>query len=129
MEGYKIYKTNQFLRKNEKGGLDIDRSLNMIRELVDAASHHRDHNILVDIRDTEARLNFIELLTVALEFAKYEDIFRNKMAFLIPDEEERIQRAEYVKKSMVGVMRFQLEYFTDYEKAIDWLSIIEEFKG
>jgi hypothetical protein len=129
MEGYKLYKTKEFIRKNEKGGLDFDRSLTMIRELVKAASHHKDHNILVDIRNTETKLNFVELLTVTLEFAKYEDVFQNKIVFLIPNEEERIKRAEYVKKSLVGVMGFQLEYFTDYEKAIEWLSTIKEYEG
>lgn len=129
MEGCKVYQVNDFIRQNEKGGLDFDKSLLMIRELVIAASHHKDHNILIDIRDTEAKLNFVELLSVALEFAKYEDVFRNKIAFLIPDEEERIRRAEYVRKSLVGVMGFTLEYFTDYEKALDWLSVIRDPEG
>jgi len=126
MQSYKLYRVHDFIRKNEEGELDFDRSLLMIRELAEAASYHNDHNILVDIRDTEAKLNFVELLTVALEFAQYEDVFQNRMAFLIPNEEERIRRAEYVKKSLVGVMRFKLEYFTEYEKAMDWLSVIRE---
>ena len=126
MEGYKLYKTQEFIRKNEKGELDFNRSLVMIRELVEAAGYHRDHNILIDIRQTEAKLNFVELLTIALEFAEHEDIFRNRIAFLIPSEGERIERAEYVKRSVARAKGFQLEYFTDYEKAIDWLSIIVE---
>jgi hypothetical protein len=126
MAGYKLYKTEEYIRKNKKGDLNFDESLIMIRELVKAANYHKDHNILVDIRDTLAKLNFIELLTVSLEFAKYNDIFQNKIAFLIPNDEERIARAEYVKESLVRFKGFKLEYFTDYEKAIDWLSVITE---
>ena len=50
---------------------------------------------------------------------------KNKIAFLIPNETERILRAEYVKKRLVQPKMIHMEYFTDYEKAIDWLSIIE----
>jgi len=63
---------------------------------------------------------------LSLEFAQYQEIFKNKVAFLIPNEGERILRAEYVKKRLVQAKRVQMEYFTDYEKAIDWLSIIEK---
>lgn len=125
--GYKVYKTMEFIRKNEKGDLDIRRSREIVRVIAKAAMHHKDDNLLIDIRETETKLNFVELLTVALEFAEYEDIFRNRIAFLIPNNEERIRRAEYVKKSLVGVRGFTLDYFTEYEKAIDWLSSIKEY--
>ena len=127
MKGYKVYKTGEFIRKNEKGAIDVHRSLRIVREIATAAKHHRSHNLLIDIREAETKLNFVELLTVALEFAEYEDIFRNKVALLIPNNEERKRRAEYVKKTLVGVRGFKLDYFTDYEKAIDWLSSIKEY--
>jgi hypothetical protein len=117
----------EFIRKNEKGDLDIRRSREIVGVIAKAAMHHKDDNLLIDIRETETKLNFVELLTVALEFAEYEDIFRNRIAFLIPNNEERIRRAEYVKKSLVGVRGFTLDYFTEYEKAIDWLSSIKEY--
>lgn len=128
MGSYKLYRMKDFIRKNEKGELEFERSLFKIRELVEAAGHHRNHNILIDLRETETKLNFIESLTLALEFAKYQEVFRNKIAFLIPDEEERIRRAEYVKSSMAGLRDYQMDYFTDYEKAIDWLSVIKKVK-
>ena len=126
VEKYMLYKVPDFIRKNEKGEINFDKSLMKIRELMEAASYHKEHNILIDIRESETKLNFIDSLLLALEFAKYKDIFKNKIAFLVPREGERIARAEYVKKSMVRVKGFQMEYFTDYEKAIDWFSIIEK---
>lgn len=128
MGSYKIYRMKDFIRKNETGELEFERSLFKIRELVTAADHHRNHNILIDLRETETRLNFIESLTLALEFAKYQETFRNKIAFLIPNDEERIRRAEFVKNSMVKLREFEMDYFTDYEKAIDWLSVIKEIR-
>jgi hypothetical protein len=125
-KGYKVYKTQDFIRKDEAGGLDFERSLNLIRELSEAAGRHSDHHILVDLRDTEAKMNFVELLTVALSFGDHEEFLDNKIAVLLPDDEERKKRAAYVKSTLRCAKGFDLDHFTDYEKAIDWLSRIEE---
>ena len=125
-DGYKIYKSNDFIRKTEQGQLDIQRSLNLVKELVTASGFHKDHDLLIDIRETEPLGSFAELLTVALEFAKYQDSFPNKMAVIIPDIPSRIERAEFFKASL-GEVKFEIEYFTEFETAIDWLSSIKTF--
>jgi hypothetical protein len=124
-EGYKIYQVESFIRKTEEGQLDIDKSKAIVRELAIASTHHKDHNILVDLRETAPLQSFYELLTVALEFANYQDIFANKMAFIIPNSPDRIERAEFFKAGLAEG-KFQLEYFTAYEKALEWLSEIQE---
>ena len=48
-KGYKVYTTPDFIRKNHEGELDYPRSLQLVQELSEAASHHRDSNILVDL--------------------------------------------------------------------------------
>ena len=47
-----------------------------------------------------------------------------KIAVVIPNDPERIERGEYLKASM-KVKDFLFDYFTDFEKAIEWLSEIE----
>ncbi len=121
---YKMYKIKDFVRKTEKGEINIQKSLNAVAELAVASKLHKDINILIDLRDTETLLNFRDLLTVALEFAWYKDCFRNKIAVVIPNDPERIERGEYLKASM-KVKGFLFDYFTDYEKAIEWLSETE----
>ena len=121
---YKIYKVKDFIRRTEKGEINIQESLNTVAELAIASEFHKDVNILIDLRETETTLNLTDVLTVVLEFAYYKDCFRNKIAGVIPDEPERIKNAEFFKTGMT-IKGFLFEYFTDFEKAIEWLSEIE----
>ena len=121
---YKIYKVKDFLRRTEKGEINIQKSLNTVAELAIASEFHKDVNILIDLRETETTLDFGDLLKVALEFAYYKDCFRNKIAGVIPEDSERIDRAEFFKIGMKAG-GFLFDFFTDFEKAIEWLSEIE----
>ncbi len=123
---YKIYNIKDFIRNTPKGDLDIDKSMKIVREIAAAAGFHRDHNVLVDLRQTEPLSNFGEVLTVAAEFAKYEGAFLNKIAVVIPDNPDRIKRAKFFKAAL-GDVKFQIEYFTEFENAINWLSIIKKY--
>lgn len=124
--GYKTYHTRDFIRKTETGELDVRRSIHVVRELAVAAEHHEDHNVLVDLRETEAHWHFADLITVALEFGRYRDVFRNKIAAIIPDITERIEHAQFFKETMERE-GFLFDYFTDFESAIEWLSIVTEY--
>ena len=121
---YKIYKVKDFIRRTEKGEINIQESLNTVAELAIASKFHKDVNILIDLRETETTLDFGDLLKVALEFAYYKDCFRNKIAGVIPNDPERIRRGELFKSCM-EMKCFLFDYFTDFEKAIEWLSEIE----
>jgi hypothetical protein len=123
---YKTYTIKDFIRETEEGEIDNQRSINMVRELATVAEYHKNHNLLVDLRDTETTLNFSDLLNVALEFVRYKDIFRNKMAFIIPNTPERTTNAEYLMTGMV-VAGYRVNYFTDFENAIEWLSSTKEY--
>ncbi len=126
---YKIYKIKDFVRRTEKGEINIQKSLNAVAELAVASEFHKDVNILVDLRETETTLNFGDLLKLALEFAWYKNYFRNKIAAVIPKDPERIERGEFFKTNMKA-KGFLFDYFTDFEKAIEWLSEIEPlYKG
>ena len=48
----KIYKINDFIRLNESGNMDLDRTIEIVKEVAAAASFHSDHNILIDLRET-----------------------------------------------------------------------------
>jgi hypothetical protein len=126
-EGYKIYQIENFIRKTEEGQLDIEKSKDIVRELALASSNHKDHNILIDLRETEPLQTFADTLTVALEFALYKDMFTNKIAAVIPDSPDRIERAKFFKAGLKED-KYQLEYFTVFEKAIEWLSMTQEYK-
>ena len=124
---YKIYNVKDFIRKTPTGGLDLDRSMSLVRELATASSFHTGHNLLVDLSKTVAmRTSFEEVLSVAVEFAKYQGVFRNRIAVVIPDEPERHARLRFFKEAL-GPVSFELDYFTEYEEAIEWLSEVTDF--
>ena len=125
-EGYKTYKSNDFIKKTAEGQLDLHRSLDLVKELVTASGFHKDHDLLIDLRETEPLGSFGDTLTVAAEFAKFQDAFPNKIAVIIPDNPERIERAEFFNASL-GEVKFHIDYFTDFEAAIVWLSKIKKY--
>ena len=121
---YKKYKINDFIRRTENGEINMQKSLNAVAELAAASKLHKDVNILIDLRETETTLDFEDVLKVAFEFGNYKDCFRNKIAGVIPEDPERIDRAEFFKIGMKAG-GFLFDFFTDFEKAIEWLSEIE----
>ena len=118
---YKIYKIKDFIRKTPKGELDIDKSIRIVWEIAAASGFHHDHNLLVDLRQTEPLSNFEDILRVAAEFAKYQGVFQNKIAVVIPDTPDRRKRAQFFIRAL-GEETFEIEYFTEFEDAIEWLS-------
>lgn len=125
-EGYRVYKSGDFIRKTAEGQLDLQKSLDLVKELVTASRFHREHDLLIDLRQTEPLQKFVDLLIIAVEFAIYQDAFHNKIAVIIPNTPDRIKRANFFMESL-GEMKFSFDYFTDYEDAIDWLSTIQKF--
>ena len=123
---YTIYSVKDFIRKTPTGRLDIDKSLRIVREILTLAGFHRDHNILVDLQKTEPLSNFGDILKVAIEFAKYQDVFRDKIAFVIPNTPDRLEKAKFFMAAL-GEATFKIEYFTDFENAIEWFSKTTEY--
>ena len=127
LSGIKIYKVNDFIRKTEIGNIDLERSKKIVRELAMAAGLHANHNILVDLRETtvSAAASIEDTMKVALEFGTYISSFKNKIANIVPDDPKRMMVANRFKACM-DIQGFEYEIFTDYESAIEWLSITKD---
>ena len=123
--GIKVYQTQDFIRKTAKGTIDLERSLEEVRQLAVAANHFTGYSILLDLRDTEVDGDRADTLQVAAAFARYFKSFRNKIAVIIPDTARRMAKAEFMRACM-HLQGFQWEFFMAYEDAIDWLSDIKE---
>ncbi len=123
--GIKVYKTEDFICKTASGAIDLERSLDVVRELARAANYFRGHNILMDLRDTEMVADRSDALQVAASFAHHFKSFHHKIAVIIPDTAERMAKAEFMRTCM-HLKGFQWEFFMAYEDAIDWLSDITE---
>jgi hypothetical protein len=62
-----------------------------------------------------------QLLDLAIEFARFKSIFKNKIASVIPNDDKRAHIADGFKLAL-KIKGFQYDYFTDFEDAIEWLS-------
>ena len=82
--------------------------------------------ILVDLRKTESFKNFGDILTVAIELAKYQGVFRDKIALVIQNIPERLEKAQFFVAAL-GETTFKIECFTDFESAIEWFSEKAEY--
>jgi len=116
---YRVYKGLEFIKKTEKGEIDIQRSKTIVRELAVAAQSHSIRDVILDLRDTETVLNFGDLLAVTHEFGEYPQAVDGKIAVIIPKEDNRIKNVEFLKNSMM-LKGLTMDYFFEFEDAIDW---------
>jgi len=125
----KIYKVKDFIRRNESGEIDFERSMQIIRELAIAASFYAGHNILVDLRETTivGESDMGTLLKLALEMARYGSVFKGKIANVVPDDEKRLSIARQFEASL-QIQGFIYKVFSSFEEAINWLSEVTEVK-
>jgi hypothetical protein len=129
LSGTKIYKVKDFIRKTETGNIDLERSKKIVRELATVSGLRSDHNILIDLRETtiSSAASIEDIMKVAVEFGSSVPNFKNKIANIIPDDQERMKIASRFKSGMV-LQGFRYEVFTDYESAIEWLSETEDIE-
>jgi hypothetical protein len=111
---------NKIIQRTVAGELHTDRSLNLVRELSLAMLSYRDYHILMDLRATATRPEMLDLMAIASECAKLGANFSRRIAFLIPDTEER-QRFAQLFKACMDTQGFLFKQFTDPGAARAWL--------
>jgi len=116
-----LYKPSEFLRKTATGTLDLERSVQAVHDLAEAAGFHQDSHILIDVRETQSTISHIEQMKLAMEFGNYRHLFHNKIAILIPPTSDRIEKANLMKRCMEAD-GFEIKIFLDFEHAIEWFS-------
>ena len=118
----KFYKDQDYIQKTETGEIDCGKAIYTIYELAAAAESYKDYSILMDVRGAASQLSSMgDLLKLSTEFAKYTDVFTNKIAMLLPDIQERVERTDRFKACMV-VNGLAFHYFTGDDDAMAWLS-------
>lgn|GEM_PF-372854 len=120
-ENIKVFKAMDFLQNSQEGKINLESSIDMVRQLGEASDLLDDYHILIDLRGTEGILNITELIKVAMEVAYHKHKFHNRLAVLMPDESERIMNASDFK-TMMQVTGVQFDFFVRYEEAVKWLS-------
>lgn len=120
-ENIKVFKAIDFLQQSQKGQINLESSIEMVRQLSKDSDLFEDCHILIDLRGTEGILNITELIKVAMEVAYHKHKFHNRLAVLLPDDSGRIINASDFK-TMMEVTGLQFDFFVRYEEAFEWLS-------
>ena len=117
----KIDKENKIIQKTVTGELHTDRSLALVRELSMAANLYKGYSILMDLRETVTMPAMHDMLAIASACSNMDSDFDSRIAFLIPDTEERVRLAQLFKACMEA-KGFRFKQFFDAEAAVNWLS-------
>ena len=112
---------NKIIQRTVTGELDTNRALELVQNVFLAAQLHHGYSILVDIKATTFEPEMDDLLDIAAECSKRRKDFNHKIAFLIPDTEQRRKTARYFKTCM-DIRGFKFKQFFNYKAAKEWLS-------
>jgi hypothetical protein len=117
----KIDSDKKIIEKTETGVMFTERSLSWVRELAFAVQLNPGYNVLMDLRETKANPEMLDLMQIASACAKLRSNFNSKIAFLIPNTEERVRFAQLFKSCMEA-QGFEFRQFFDRKTALQWLS-------
>ena len=112
---------HKIIHRKVAGDLYTERSLQLVRELGMAVNSHKGFNVLMDMRETETKPEMLDLMQIASACVQLGSDFDSKIAFLIPNTEERIRFAQLFKACMEA-QGFEFRPFFDYDAAMEWLS-------
>jgi hypothetical protein len=117
---YKIISGKDFIKARPNGIANLEQSKQVFLELAMIAGLSPEHEILLDIRDTDSGLTHEGVYELVKELEKHRDFFHNKIAVLSRDDEQ-YSRAGFFE-ICANLEGFQVAAFIDFEKAIGWLN-------
>lgn len=117
---HKIISAKDFIETTASGELDLKASRKLITKLAQALQSVGDVNVLIDVREAYSVISPAEIEQVVSEMLQLLAGFRNKIA--IVHSNRRPDDAARAKQSLRAA-GLELEMFTDYSKAIEWLNV------
>jgi hypothetical protein len=116
-----IHQDRKIIQRTVTGDLYTGRSLELVRELAMIVNEHRGYNVLMDMRETESKPEMLDLMQISSACAKLAPDLDTKIAFLIPDTEERVRFAQLFKACM-DAQGIRFRQFFDKDAALAWLT-------
>jgi hypothetical protein len=116
-----VDRENRTIQRILTGEIDTNHALSLVSEISNSVQIHDGYNILVDMRDTTFHPEMIDLLEIAAECSKQLIGFNCKIAFLIPETEQRKLVAKTFRICMEAE-GFEFKQFFEYDSAMEWLS-------
>ena len=117
---YKIISAKDFIKARPNGITDLEQVKQVLLELAMIAGLSPEHEILLDVRESNAGLTHEEIYELIKELEKHRSFFHNKIAVLSRDDEQYSRAGLF--EICANLEGFQVAAFIDYEKAINWLN-------
>jgi len=114
----KVIRANDFIRAKPTGELDLEASERLLAGIAEAAAALDDFEILVDTREAQGTMSATDLWFLADKLVHYRSTFARKTAVLCPLE--KFDRARFFAMCAEN-HGFNIQAFTDYEQAMEWL--------
>ena len=111
---------NKIIRRTLTGEIDKHHAIKLVREISFSVKCYEGYSVLVDMRDTTHHPEMADLLAIADECSRQLVGFDCRIAFVIPDTEQRKQVARLFRTCMEA-QSFELRQFFEYEPAMEWL--------
>ena len=115
----KVIQAHEFVRARPGGVLNLEASEQLLLDIAKAAEGLDRIEILVDTRHAEGQLGAADLWFLADRLGRHRHAFSGKTAVLCPTA--RFDRARFFAL-IAGSKGFDVEAFTSYEEAVEWLS-------
>jgi hypothetical protein len=116
---HRIITAKDFVETTATGPVDLKAARKLLGKLADAVQAAGDVNILLDVRDAYSDWSEDQMHELMGELASLLSTFRNKLA--VVHSNRRPGHARIAKRASADAT-FEMEIFTDYKQAIDWLN-------
>jgi len=115
----KIISAREFLEITPNGIINFITSKQLLVDIAKSEYSKVDHELLVDLRETQNQLSITDVYQLAAELCNYDNTFRSKVAIIVSSGVNFDQACFFETCSLN--QGFLVNAFTDYEKAIRWI--------
>jgi hypothetical protein len=116
---FKIITATEFLEVTAEGIIDIVASRKLLTKIAEVEKLDKDHELLVDFRNTESKLTIAEVYQLAAELFQHGTTFRRKVALVVTPG-LNFDRASFFETCSHN-RGFLVNAYTDYEAAVRWI--------
>ena len=114
----RIIHAHDFLKATPEGKLDFEESKRILLKIASVVVPQDDYELIIDTRKAHSVMSPTNLWHLAKEISTFGEKFRRKTAVICP--RERFDQAKFFELCSYN-RGYQINAFTSYEDAIDWL--------
>lgn len=114
-----VLKPKDFIKTKATGNLDIEKSREILKEIIETSKNLKDYMICIDIRETIPTLTISDIYELVKTASVYKDVFKDKVAILVRQDYDYDKA--YFLELCAQNRSLDVKIFTEYEEAVTWL--------